>query len=173
MPTFVIADQDYLLTIGNVETKNLFVSDCEGIDRNILLDKKSRDAKTLIEAIEAASNKNFSDVEDIIAYIKNRRARLKDEMTEQEKKKINDFITAKSSEGTYILRIGEIEDYLPKGITSPGKLIGLLEDPNWMQQLDQQSRTELLNIIITILELSDEDRASLHTEFRYEKWHGT
>ena len=174
MPTSVIADQDYLLTIGTPEIKKLFVSDCEGIDRNILLNKKSRDATTLIEAIEeAANNKNFSDVEDIIAYIKNRRVRLKDEMTEQEKKKINDFIAARSHQGTYILKVGEIEDYLPEGITSPGKLINLLEDPNWLQRLDQQSRTELLNIIITILELSDEDIASLHTEFKYEKRHGT
>ena len=169
MPISIVADQDYILNIGTEEIKRLFVSDCEGIDKRVLLDKKSRDAKTLIEAIEeAAETKNLSEVKDIIKYIKNRRTRLKDEMTKEEKSELNDFITAQASEGIYILKEGEIETYLPEGITSLGNLVDLLEDPKWMHRLEQGSRAELLNIIITILELSDEDREALHLEFQIQ-----
>jgi putative ATP-dependent endonuclease of OLD family len=170
MPTSIVADQDYILDIGTEKIKNLFVSDYDGIDRSILLDKKSRDTKTLIEAIEEANDsKNFSNVADIIGYIKNRRTRLKDEITEEEDIDISNFITEKRCHGIYILEMGEIEDYLPNGITSPGKLIKLLEDPNWMQQLKQESRSELLNIITTILELSEENRMAIHAEFQAEE----
>ena len=159
MPTSIIADQDYILNISTKEIKGLFISDCEGIDKSVLLDKKSRDAKTLIEAIEKAThNKNFEEVADIIEYIKNRRVRLKDEITEKEETEINNFITAKASEGIYVLRSGEIEDYLPEGINSPGKLIGLLKDPNWIEQLEPKAKTELLNIVFSILELSETNR---------------
>lgn len=166
MPTSIIADQDYILNIGSKEIKGFFVSDCEGVDKSILLDKKSRDAKTLIEAIEEAARKqDFSDVEDIIEYIKNRRTRLKDNINKEEEGKINDFIAEKGGEGVYVLKAGEIEDYLPAGINTPGKLINLLEDPNWIYQLELKARTEVLDIIITILEISDKNRDSLYAEF--------
>ena len=170
MPTSIIADQDYILDVGTEEIKKLFVSDFESIDKKVLLDKKSRDAKTLIEAMEKAIiDKNLTDVENIIEYIKNRRSKLKNEITADEATKINNFITAKTGEKTYILKTGEIEDYLPAGVNSPGKLIDLLEEPNWIHRLEEGARIELLDIVITILELPEEDRRALHTEFRIPK----
>lgn len=170
MPASIIADQDYILNVGNEELRRLFVSDCEAIDRKILLDKKSRDSDTLIEAIEeATNNNNFEDVTDILKYIKNRRIKLKDELTVEEETKIKNFISEKSGEGIFILSIGEIEDYLPGGINSPGKVIELLEDPGWTQRLEPEARTELLNIVITTLELSEEDRDKLHVEFQTKR----
>lgn len=169
MPTSVIADQDYILNIGTAEIKLLFVSDSAGIDRKVLLDKKSRDSKSLIEAIEAATNNtNLKEISDIVSYIKDRRVKLKDEITQEEEVKISDFITTMASEGTYILRWGEIEYYLPEGVNSSGKLIELLEDQNWMQQLEPNARSEILDIVITILELPEDDRKALHAEFRVQ-----
>ncbi len=170
MPTSVIADQDYILNIGTDAIKPLFISDSVGIDRKVLLDKKSRDSKTLIEAIEeAANNQNFEKVSDIIEYIKGRCTKLKDEITKEEEIKINNFIAARASEGTYILRWGEIEYYLPKGVNSPGKLIDLLKDQNWTQQHEPEARTEILDIVIAILELPDKDKEALHAEFKIKK----
>jgi len=53
-------------------------------------------SKTLIEAREkAAQNKDFSNVEDIVGYIKNRRTKLKDKINNTERKKLNSYISAK------------------------------------------------------------------------------
>ena len=86
------------------------------------------------------------------------------EITEEEKVKLDNFIASKINEGIYILRIGEIEDYLP-GVNSTGRLIEFLENPNWLLNLKEEARSELLHIIVSILELADEDATTLYKEY--------
>ncbi len=166
MPSSIVADQDYILNIGTEELKGLFVTNCDGIDRKVLLDKKSRDSNTLIEAIEkAADTGSFNQVLDVINYIKKRITKLKEDITEEEIQNLNAYISSKVAEEIYVLRLGEIEDYLPPGINSVGSLIVFLEDPDWVRHLQQEARNELLDIVTSILQLSQPDKMAIQTEY--------
>src|SRR5262249_17281837 len=53
-PSFVVADQDYLADIGSAKTKGLFVADSGKLWDSLTKDKKSLDAKSLVERLKDA-----------------------------------------------------------------------------------------------------------------------
>lgn len=156
VPNFIIADFDYLQNVGNEDVKKLFIVDHPKIDKKVIKDKKSIDGKTLSEQLENAINsENLEDLKKLYEYIKSRKRKLKDNLTHDESTLINDFLNQKEADNIFILREGEIENYLPKGDKSLEGLIGLLRDNNYFKYLLDneycEQRQELTKIIFSIL----------------------
>jgi hypothetical protein len=79
--------------------------------------KGSKDAQELCKVIEELlknpqiKNDNLIKLRDLLTYFRNRYRRLKENLSQDEKIKINEFIESKYSEGVYVLKEGEIENY--------------------------------------------------------------
>ncbi|WP_442942309.1 ATP-dependent nuclease [Nostoc sp.] len=68
---YIIADNDYILTIGDEDVKKLFTTDYQRIDKEVIKDKKSIDGKCLSEKMEnAIHTKNIDELQELWEYIK-------------------------------------------------------------------------------------------------------
>lgn len=115
---FIIADLDYISEIGNADIKKLFEVDFNKINDS-LKDKNSKDGVALLKSLDSIFKKNKSkftkddiqNLKDLFKYIKNRHVVLKNDINDEDKKKLNSFIESQYPKGIYILKKGEIEKY--------------------------------------------------------------
>ena len=165
---YIIADLDYVRELaskdGNEKIKKLFEIDYSSIDKTIT-DKKSRDGKKLAELIERAVNMDriTRELKDAWNYIKMRHLKLRDNLTEEEIKELNEYIQQKERESIFILCSGEklkykeIEDFLPEGYKSLDGIIKLTkpsEFEKWLENdAEQEKRKYLQGIVCKILNL--------------------
>ena len=162
---YIIADLDYAKTIGNEAIKNCFLSNTKKItDEVVTRPGKSRDGQTLLKLLEKAlASENLEDYReeicDLFEYIKSRNTKLKDNLSLAEKNVLSKFIDSQTNEKIYILREGEIEDYLPSGFNTLQKIVRLVEDDifhanflnsNVESNFDER-RKELNKIVFDIL----------------------
>ncbi|MEH2347554.1 MAG: AAA family ATPase [Nostoc sp.] len=159
VPNFIVADYDYLQNIGNEDIKNLFVVDHSKIDQQVIKHKKSIDGQTLSQQLEQAiNNGDIESLKNLYQYIKSRKRKIKDNLTSEESILIEEFLSQKESQDIFILRNGEIEDYLPDGNKTLEKLIGLLKDKDYLNFIVAQNyskqRQELTKIIFSVLKIS-------------------
>lgn len=143
---WAVADCDYIKQIGDHAVKALFVLDKEEIKKDVIDNVKSLDAATLVERIDdAMKSGNWNDAGDVWDYIKSRRIRLKDKLSESEQAILTAFIELKKADGIYLLSRGDLEDYLPDGYRSKDtqKLIQLVSSDNFWDQLESSAREEL------------------------------
>lgn len=149
---YIIADFDYILEVGDENVKRLFVTDYQKITQGIN-HKKSTDARALSEELEKAiDSENLTELKKLFEYIKSRKKKLKDNLTEDERTTLQSFIQRKYDEKTYLLREGEIEDYLPDGFKSLEKVIELVKLPNFSDNFESKKLEELKKVISCILE---------------------
>ncbi len=162
---YIIADLDYARTIGDENIKNLFLFNLKKITQEVITrPDKSRDGQALLKVLEnALLSENLEEyreeISNLFEYIKSRNRKIKDSLSLDEENTLNKFIDSKVNERIYILRKGQIEDYLPDGFKTLEKIIELVEDevfytkflkPNLEVSFDER-RTELNKIVFDIL----------------------
>lgn len=165
---YIVADLDYISDIGDSNIKNLFVTDYAKIDRDVLLNKKSKDgqclAKILKEIIDNIGNLDGGRIEvlqSLWEYIESRYKKLKDDISDEERHLLDDFMKSKKAKGIYILKYGEIEDYFPQlskntGFESLVEFVTTEEFNGWFQETNADNRRkDLDSILFEILEIED------------------
>jgi len=156
IPSFFIADLDYVNQVGTDNIKKLFETNKSNIDSDVIKNPKSRDGDALVDTIEAAvATHDTSALSDLLDYIKNNRTKLRASLSGSEEKTLSDFIASKRTENTFILRNGDIEDYFPTGYKAKDilKVIELLKDEpyeNW-KNAPSSGHAYLKEIITDIL----------------------
>ena len=154
----IIADFDYIFSIGDESMRKLSTTDFKKIDEKVIKDKKSVDRETLAQKLETSiTSKTIDELKYIWEYIKNRFRKLKEGLNDEEREFIASFIKAKKEEKIYILQKGEIENYLPEGFKKLEKTIELIKDENFNKWLsdtkDDDKRKELDGIVFEIIEI--------------------
>lgn len=160
---FVIADLDHAPDVGTDEIKALFVTDEKKICKALLKDKKSKDRLTLCAALEAAINTSDTKrLKDIWDYIKGRLCKLKGPLDEDDERTLKSFIDSQREKDVFILRYGEIEDYLPESWRQPDRIVALVSRDDFWDLLgeDRDRRAELGEIADRILHFRRETSPS-------------
>jgi putative ATP-dependent endonuclease of the OLD family len=152
--SLVVADLDYIEQIGAGDVKTLFALNADEIKEDVIANVKSLDGAALAERIEdALTSGDWKDAQDLWAYIKSRRIRLRTNLEPADQSILDDFIASKESENIFILSRGALEDYLPKGYRSKdmGALISLVNSDSFWDSLPLKPRAELELIAKKIL----------------------
>jgi putative ATP-dependent endonuclease of OLD family len=145
VPYAVIADRDYLNQIASPEIKALFSMNGQEIKKKVIDDPVSMDGNALTSRLEEAINsRNLDDLRLLWEYIKERRRRLRSDLTEDEQHLVDEFLASKREEHTFVLSKGDLESYLPEGYRSKqlDKLIRFIGADFW-PQLEDFAREEL------------------------------
>ena len=162
---YIVADQDYVLNLENTEIKEMFVTNYKDIDKNVIKNKKSKDAKSLSERLkEIIKNKKLDEkkingLKEIWEYIESRHKKIKTRISKEKRERLTEFIDSKKSEKIYILKYGEIEDYFlelskNRNIESVIEFIKDKKLDGWIRQKEKdEKRVELESIIRDILSL--------------------
>lgn len=150
----IISDLDYIEQVGSHEIKALFQIDTKEIKTDVIENIKSLDGDALVEAIEnALSNGDWKHATQVWSYIKARRRKLRNDLNKDDAAKLDEFLMSKRTEHIYILCRGALENYLPVGHSSKDldRLIRLLAQDNFWEQLPQQGKAELELIATNLL----------------------
>lgn len=150
----IIADRDYIEQVGIGDIKSLFVLNADEIKEDVIENIKSLDGAALTKRIEEAfASGDWKDAQDIWAYIKSHRIRLRSNLGATDQAVLDNFIAAKEAENLFILSRGALEDYLPKGHRSKdmGALIALVSSNDFWDQLPPGPRNDLERIAKIIL----------------------
>ncbi len=124
--TFVVADLDYAREVGGSEVKTLWKEDLATVGQKVLGDKRSNDRRKLAECIEdAVKGGSLEKLQETWAYVKERTRKLKEPLNTEEQSKLETCIARQRGKNVFILRQGEIEDYLPKDSRSLDQVIEL------------------------------------------------
>lgn len=166
-PSFVVADLDYLTLVGSEKVRALFVTDREK-QWEALKDKKSADASAMIAALKQAIEETaISELRKFYAYFVSRHRRLKERLSKAEQESLEVELKRLRSENVLVLRHGEIEDYLPAGVSGVKSIVELTTDRSWINGIAEESRrVELGQLICDILDASAEERKKLEEELR-------
>ena len=151
----IISDLDYIEQVGSHEIKALFQIDTKEIKTDVIENIKSLDGDALVEAIEnALSNGDWKHATQVWSYIKARRRKLRNDLNKDDAAKLDEFLMSKRTEHIYILCRGALENYLPVGHSSKDldRLIRLLAQDNFWEQLPQQGKAELELIATNLLQ---------------------
>lgn len=146
IPFSIIADRDYLEQIGDGEIRALFSLNAQEIKKDVIENVKSMDGEALVARIdEAMTAGNWSDAAAIWEYIKSNRKKIRKNLSKDEAAVVSSFIERKRSEGTHVLSLGALEDYLPDGHRAKDldKLIRFLSEPSFWNELPKAARDEL------------------------------
>lgn len=154
MPVSIIADRDYLREVGCSDVRQLFVSDSAKVWENIA-GKKSTDRAALCNALEKAIDQNDSkNLQEFWRYLRGRGLTLKDKLNCKDRKRLVGDIRRLQSEGTYVLKRGEIEDYLPAGHSDLSRIVELIRDPGWLdRKIEKKAAKEIDEIVCRVLSI--------------------
>lgn len=97
---------------------------------------------------DAISSNSVDDLQELWEYIKSRQSRLKTDISEDERKTLDNFIESKRKCGIFILSKGALEAYLPNGYKGKDveKLIRLTSNLSFIQSLPAEGLSELMLI---------------------------
>lgn len=150
IPYSIIADLDYVEQVGSDEVRSLFQVDPREIKRDVVENVKSIDADSLVSAIQLAIDTgNWADSIEVWEYIKARRRRLRPNLSEAELVTLNGFIDHQRARRLYILKLGDLEAYLPRGHAHKEleKLLELVASPTFWNDLPVEGRAEIETIV--------------------------
>jgi predicted ATP-dependent endonuclease of OLD family len=164
---YIIADLDYAKTIGDENIKKMFLPNTKKVVEEVATrPSKSLDGQALLKMLERAlASGNLEDyredISNLFEYIKSRNTKIKDNLSLEEKKVLSKFIDSQTNEKIYILRKGEIEDYLPNGFNTLQKIVRLVEDEVFhanflncsLESNFDERKKELNKIVFDILEI--------------------
>ena len=131
IPYRTVADLDYAKTIGTREIKSLWSADVSVANKTIS-NKKSRDGQKLLECIdEAVATNNLSGLITMREYLASRFTSIVEPLSAESRAALHKFIIDKRTDSVYLLPLGELEDHLPDGRTSPESITLMFTDPNF------------------------------------------
>ncbi|MCW8877554.1 MAG: AAA family ATPase, partial [Kangiellaceae bacterium] len=142
VPTFFIADLDFVNEVGTKEIKELFVVNDRKIEKDVIRNEKSKDGGSLVtELDDAIKNENLQCLQKLWSYIKSLRRKPKPNMEGEDKDKLYQFIDEQEEDNNYILKLGDIEDYFPEGFRSKNldNVISLLKDEQYNQWKEDET----------------------------------
>jgi putative ATP-dependent endonuclease of OLD family len=168
-PSVVVADLDYLTLVGSEDVRALFVTNTEK-QWESLKDKKSTDAMAMMAALKQAIDKtNTAELQNFWAYFVSRHPRLKEQLSGSEQRTLDLELARLRLQNVLVLRHGEIEDYLPPGVSGVKGIVDLTTDRNWINRIpDESRRVELGQSICQILDVSKEQSKKLEEELRHQ-----
>ncbi len=166
---YIVGDLDYGVDLKAAEIGNLVEIPYPKIDENILKDKKSQDRRSLAEALrEAIQTNDNKALAEIWQYIEERFARLKQKLTDTEKKTLQRALKELGAQEILILCRGEIEDYLPPAAKSVDGTIRLLEPVNLLEWLrgviENPALKELEGIVVHTLGIPNDDLSGVRAK---------
>lgn len=130
-PCPIIADFDYIYEVGNPSLKEYYQADAKK-QWDALKNKGSFDGATLIERLsKAIGDGDMEALRNFWEYFRARRIRIRDDIDEPGKKKIDQEIAQLAENGTYLLRRGAIESYLPPGAKAVARAVELVSVEKW------------------------------------------
>lgn len=152
---FYIGDYDNLYDYE--ELKDLFCVDTKKQKED--LQKKKNQSYAVLDLLYSIENFINNNSETTLENLKlnyilynERFVKIRPNITEEEQKTINDFITKKYEENVYILKKGEIENYLGTGNTNKSvgfkKVISFLNDIDIYNEFRSKDDFEELEFII-------------------------
>jgi putative ATP-dependent endonuclease of the OLD family len=167
-PAFTVADCDYLNEVGSDATKQLFESASDRQAEILTKDKRSLDRATLVQGLAAAiENGALEDLRTFWKYFTGRVRRLKDPLSNDEQAALERELTTLHANDVFVLRHGEIEDYLPAGKRDIKGIVDLLTDRNWINEVPgEERRLELGRIACAILGIDCERRAEFLAQLK-------
>ncbi|NOT94821.1 MAG: AAA family ATPase [Nitrospira sp.] len=165
-PWVVVADRDYLTDIGSPQVKALFEADSEKKWKVLTEDKKSTDRRAMIECLgQAIDNKDVGQLRSFWDYFRSRHQRMREDLNKTETEVLAKELAKWNDENILIFRFGEIEDYLPVGVSDVSAIIELISDRNWINKIEDESRRlELGRLICHILDVSEETALKFYSE---------
>ena len=157
--TFMLADLDYLDEIGDEAVKKALVVDWKAIDKNVLKNKKSEDARSLSGLLDAAlAASDFTGVRDLWKHIKGRHLKLPSELDAGTREHVRAFLERQRADGVYVLEQGRIEDYLPAEQSSMDAVLALTQPDNFRQWLSDSwgssTTQELVRVALAVAGLT-------------------
>lgn len=152
----IIADLDYVSTVGDEEIMKLFAVDDRKVDREILGDKKSKDRLTVLAKLrEAVTSGNVAALASVLEYVENRKRTIRTDLGDAERKMLDTFVRTQRAKRVFLLEKGEIEDYMPNGSKDAQGVIELMKDRNFDEWMNKEKNSdavkELLDICTEIL----------------------
>lgn len=162
---YIIADLDYVTEVGDFNIKGMFEVDNSKIEEDVLLNKKSKDSKSLMiifrEVLEGIENtdkikdtEKFKSLKKLLEHIESRYRKLRSDLSEKDEQILNEFIDSKKSENIFILKFGEIEDYFPK-LSKNRSLESIIEFittetfDKWYKETEKDDKRKDLELIIS------------------------
>lgn len=151
---FYIGDLDNLY--DEPKFKNIFINDSKKQKKDLKCKEKSYDCLNLLKAIDNylndRSNVNYDDLKNNYYKYKEKYVKFKDDITKEEREKINNYIDNLYNENKYILKNGELEDYLEVGKSQKqngfDKVIKLASNNNeYLKFTKTKCFNELKNIV--------------------------
>lgn len=169
--SLIVADQGYLSDVGSAATKALFVTDPQKQWEALTKGRPSQDAATMITRLdEAIHTKDLTELTGFYAYFTTRHRRLKNPLSDQESATLDSDLGRLRSEGTFVLRHGSIEAYLPPGVSGVEMILDMLTKPNWINDVaDERCRLELGEIVCAVLNISDNRKERLELELKQRR----
>jgi predicted ATP-dependent endonuclease of OLD family len=149
VPFVAIADLDYVREVGDSSLKNLFRPSAKALKEKVIDDPTSVDAANLITEMDnTLETSDNTALKKLWEYIKARQSRLRTDLLQEEKTKLDEFLQAKRADRVFILSLGSLEKYLPAGHAGKDleKLIELVSEPNWWDELPESGKVELQKI---------------------------
>lgn len=144
-----IADLDYVREVGDSSLKNLFRPSAKALKEKVIDDPTSVDAANLITEMDnTLETFDNTALKKLWEYIKARQSRLRTDLLQEEKTKLDEFLQAKRADRIFILSLGSLEKYLPAGHAGKDlkKLIELVSELNWWDELPEIGKLELQKI---------------------------
>jgi putative ATP-dependent endonuclease of OLD family len=167
-PTFTVADRDYLTIVGSGETRSLFVADYEKQWKTLAEGKKSIDRASMISHLNTAiASGDLGKLREFWNYFVNRLKRLMDPMSDKENAILNADFDRLKADNIFVLREGEIEDYLPPGERDVRSIVELVSDRHWINKVaNAKARVELGEIICSVVGIVADEREKFLGELR-------
>jgi putative ATP-dependent endonuclease of OLD family len=166
-PVYTIADRDYLTEVGSDDVRALFTSNFQKEWSTLTERKKSTDRKAMLDYLDAAIRSGDTvELRKFWDYFRNRLRGLKDSLRETEAALLESDIRRLSEANIFVLRQGEIEEYLPAGARDVRGIVDLVSERKWVSRLSVDHRVELGGIICSIIELTAESRVVFLNELK-------
>lgn len=105
----IVADQDYLLMVGNSSVKSLFKP---ALKAKHFKGGTTRDVKNLGDAL---AEKDLDRASDAFSRLAGRHSRMKERLTKTERQLLNSELKRLAADNVFVLSRGAIDDYLPVG----------------------------------------------------------
>ncbi len=149
----VIADLDYVREVGTLEMKDLFTTSGHSVKERVVDNPSSVDGASLVARMdEAIATGSVEDLKALWEYIKSRQTRLRTDLEEADRARLDCFIREQRKARRFILSKGALEAYLPVGSKGKDmeKLIRLVSGADFWSELPCERTAELKEIVTEI-----------------------
>jgi len=165
-PAYTVADRDYLNEVGGESVRGSFEANSERQWRALIEGKKSFDKAALLAHLrDAIAGRDTDELKKFWDYFRSRLTRLKDSLTPSEAEALSAEISRLRDSNVFVLRLGEVEDYLPPGVRDIRSIVEMTSDPHWINNVEsREARVEIGEIVCRIVGVSEASRTKLIAE---------